>query len=466
MLRPIPYTTLSYDPNKHKFYTTDNKEVKGILVIKTIFMGKEMTLSKEWLGCLAILDLRLPASLESHVLEIKFKHIKSNILKNKLIVYSDIDFYVPEHPGFRLSLRYPDYASDSSGNIIDLRTNKYVKQFYRSKKDKYKAAHIYDRILGETTLINTHRLIAETWVPTNDWEENIYINHIDGNKSNNNIANLEWVTTQKNVLHAYDNENNPKRIACSIRNVDTGDVIVCESTTMAAKVIGRTIFSLAELGKDKYRILLGDNGRYEVHIGDNSPVWVYEDVDFSTLPTEGRRRVIAVLLTGEMKCFSSLDDLYRSKYIDQLDYTYPINESVYYLKLKIINIETGVIHYANNYLDATKLVPELSRTTVYKAVKHKMFDKLHHGIYLIRLLSDNRDWRDMKNLSNSRVYYTVHNKLTGETTVTTKMTELYKITGRRPQSYCWPIKNKNVRKFENNDFIVTVDVVTERSPLM
>ena len=39
MLRPIPYTTLSYDPNKHKFYTTDNKEVKGILVIKTIFMG-------------------------------------------------------------------------------------------------------------------------------------------------------------------------------------------------------------------------------------------------------------------------------------------------------------------------------------------------------------------------------------------------------------------------------------------
>ena len=111
-------------------------------------------------------------------------------------------------------------------------------------------------------------------------------------------------------------------------------------------------------------------------------------------------------------------------------------------------------------------MPELSRTTVYKAVKHKMFDKLHHGIYLIRLLSDNRDWRDMKNLSNSRVYYTVHNKLTGETTVTTKMTELYKITGRRPQSYCWPIKNKNVRKFENNDFIVTVDVVTERSPLM
>lgn len=64
---------------------------------------------------------------------------------------------------------------------------------------------------------NIHRLVALTFIPNPDNKPEV--NHIDGNKLNNHIDNLEWVTRRENVKHAWDNGLfESTRLAVSIAN--------------------------------------------------------------------------------------------------------------------------------------------------------------------------------------------------------------------------------------------------------
>lgn len=84
-----------------------------------------------------------------------------------------------------------------------------------------------------------HRMVAETFIFKEN-EEKDCVNHRDGNKLNNSIENLEWVTKGENNRHARDNFLNPlyTKIFC----FDKEKNLICEyqSIQAAAKVINGT----------------------------------------------------------------------------------------------------------------------------------------------------------------------------------------------------------------------------------
>lgn len=56
---------------------------------------------------------------------------------------------------------------------------------------------------GKDETQRVHRLVAEAFIPNPEGKETV--NHIDGNKENNNVLNLEWADRCKQMQHAYDN---------------------------------------------------------------------------------------------------------------------------------------------------------------------------------------------------------------------------------------------------------------------
>ena len=65
---------------------------------------------------------------------------------------------------------------------------------------KYISPYGYERVCINGKYWLVHRIVAMVFIPNPDNKPQV--NHIDGNKQNNDISNLEWVTPEENMRHA------------------------------------------------------------------------------------------------------------------------------------------------------------------------------------------------------------------------------------------------------------------------
>ena len=107
---------------------------------------------------------------------------------------------------------------------------------------------------GHRPMRYVHRLVAETWIPNPNCYEQV--NHINGNKDDNSVENLEWVTHSENMRHAW-RTGLMKGYAkgTPIRIVETGEVF--ESQAECAR----------RIGGDQGAISKCLSGRLSTHLG-------------------------------------------------------------------------------------------------------------------------------------------------------------------------------------------------------
>lgn len=119
-----------------------------------------------------------------------------------------------------------NYSVDEKGNIKNNKTGRILKQYTHSCG--YKTV-----MLGrKTSPLYIHRLVANAFIENPD---NLpQVDHINGDKSDNRVENLRWVTPSENTL-GYGHKNRIEHKRKKIRAIKGENIIIFESRDDCAK---------------------------------------------------------------------------------------------------------------------------------------------------------------------------------------------------------------------------------------
>lgn len=232
----------------------------------------------------------------------------------------------------------PRYAISNTGIIYDTLDEKII--IVNSYTNSYPSVKLP---IGTNSYIRAffllHRLVAIAWLENDDYLTKPIVNHIDGDKRNCNVSNLEWCSFTDNNRHAVKNGLRKDNLNLDIKNIDTGEILSCSSITEACNIIGRSIFSKKHIniiGTGK--IIVGKNGRFEIKN-------INDDVEWSNhtkLISKNQKSKLIITRDDVTKVFNSTTDVIN--YLDGIDFKYPSG----YLNLDLKRLGEGLLRRGLN----------------------------------------------------------------------------------------------------------------------
>lgn len=135
------------------------------------------------------------------------------------------------------------YEINEDGVLRNVKSKKIVVGY--QEKNGYQRVRIENKCLGPVVRTTIHRLVAEAFIPNpNNLPE---VNHIDTDKQNNHVSNLEWTDHSGNMKHAYAHGINTEGIT-RYRESERVPVTNGETTFESISAAGKW---LVEKGRSK-----------------------------------------------------------------------------------------------------------------------------------------------------------------------------------------------------------------------
>lgn len=148
---------------------------------------------------------------------------------------------------------FPNYAVSNRGRVMNLKSGKILKN--RSNNHGYVYVKLYKGD-GTSKQIKIHRLVAQAFIPN---PLNLpQVNHIDENKTNNNVENLEWCTASQNTRHSIYQRS------CKINQLTLDGKFIrqWESSREIEREIGYDHCHIIDCCKNKFKQMYGFRWEY------------------------------------------------------------------------------------------------------------------------------------------------------------------------------------------------------------
>lgn len=160
---------------------------------------------------------------------------------------------------------YEDYEVDTNG-IVYGKNGKPLK--YSLNHNGYCIINFY--INHKRTGFGIHTLVAKQFIENDNVNIKNQVNHKDGNKQNNCVENLEWVTPSENIKHAVDvlkvnigkNNSNSKAIR-GINKETNQEIYKYNSINDCARDLCKENQNYQNVAKNLWRALNGRRKTYK-----------------------------------------------------------------------------------------------------------------------------------------------------------------------------------------------------------
>ena len=153
---------------------------------------------------------------------------------------------------------YEVYAVSTDGRVKNVKTGRIMKQ-HKNHKGYWILGLTKN---GKQKSFRVNRLVALAFIPNDNPQEKTEVNHIDENKDNNCVDNLEWVSPKENMNHGTVQERKGKKLSETMKGTPSHLRIkikcveldrIFESLTEASQELGLHVSNLSYCLSGKYK---------------------------------------------------------------------------------------------------------------------------------------------------------------------------------------------------------------------